>query len=443
MAIEAGAKALRNADRMSRPRLFAVVAVTFAAIAFGTPASAAGLLEPIPRAESEAVVTQASPQTVRRQLVRIDAGYMEATVAPRGADKTPDRLEMAPEAGAVRLELFPEVSLTVDRNSLKKASGGGYIWSGSIRGGDGGYAVLVIKNGRVTAQIQTGSKLYRIAPVAGDIHGVDELDPGAFPPDTAVSPPAPPDQGMTVPELTNPEALTRVRVLFPYTKAAQQQSGGIAADIDLAVSLMNLAARNGGARVRYKLAGKLKVRRYSEGSFSEDLAAVSAGKGKFRSTRKKRNAAKADIVVLLRSSGSFCGLGWYIENPNASTADYGFNVTAINCISNHSVAHETGHNSGLEHDRYQLVTYEGQPEPPNTKYNFGYTNLKADVRSVMAYNAECGDKQPDRSCPRVPMFSSSKKKYEGAKLGQRRGRKGAADASRRLNETRAGVASYR
>jgi hypothetical protein len=426
-------------------RLLAVGTVALAAASFATSASAAGLLEPLSQAESSSVTATRTAQTVRQQLVRIDYGYMESNLAPRGIDNAKGRLQQAPDATTVRLDLFPGVSLTLDRDSLKKASGGGYIWTGSVRGGDGGYAILVISKGQVTGQIQTGGKLYRVAPVEGEIHSVNEIDQGAFPGDIVVPAPAMPDNGANEASETNPEATkkTKIKILFPFTKAAKQQSGNIGNDINLAVELINTAAKNGGAKIKYKLAGKLKVKGYSEGSFESDLSAVTGGKGKFRKTRKKRNRTKADLVALLRSSGTYCGLGWYIANPSASTADSGFTVTAVTCITNHSVSHEVGHNSGLRHDRYQLVTNEGDPEPPTSEFNFGITNLNADIRSVMAYNSECADKQMDGYCPRVPMFSSAKKKYEGDKLGIRKGKPGAADARRRLNQTRAGVASYR
>jgi len=421
-------------------RCTAFAAVALAAISFGTAASAAGLLAPLSGAESTAVTggPAPSPQAVRNQLARIDLDYMENNLVPRGIDKARDRVRRAPDAGPVRIDLFPGVSVTVARDTLEKGHGGGYVWSGSVLGADGGFAVLVISGDRITGQIQAGSTVYTISPVGNGVHRISEIDPGLFPPEQMI--PAPereaPNSGAI--EITNPEKRTVIRVLFPFTGKAKQQSTGIKDDAKLAIALANTAALNAGVNIKYKYVGVIRIRKFKEkaGSFSSDLSKVTAGNGSFAPVHAKRNATSADLVAMLRGSGNFCGIGWFVANPSAASAGDGFTVTAVNCITNHSVAHEMGHNSGLEHDRYVV-----SPTPPKSEYNFGYVNLAARIRSVMAYNNHCDDN--GFTCTRVPMFSTPKKKYQGDKLGVPKGKKGAADSRRRLNETRSAIAGYR
>lgn len=420
---------------------FAAVALT--AISFSAAASAAGLLEPLSGAESSAVAggPAPSPQAVRNQLVRIDLGYMESNLVPRGIDKARDRVRQAPDGRSVRIDLFAGASVTLDRDGLEKSEGGGYVWSGKVRGGEGGFAVLVISGGKITGQIQTGNRVYTISPVADGVHRISEIDSGLFPPETVVPAPVRPESAGDASESgavqeTNPEAKTKIRVLFPYTKKAKNQSAGIVADAKLAIALANTAATNAGVNIKYKYAGALKIKKFKEktGSFASDLSKVTAGAGNFAPVHAKRNAKSADLVAMLRKTGDYCGIGWFVANPSAATAGDGFTVTAVNCVTNHSVAHEMGHNSGLEHDRFVV-----SPTPPNSEYNFGYVNLPAQIRSVMAYNNQCSP----GSCTRVPMFSTPKKKYFGDKLGVAKNKPGAADAHRRLNETRSAVAAYR
>jgi hypothetical protein len=98
---------------------------------------------------------------------------------------------------------------------------------------------------------------------------------------------------------------------------------------------------------------------------------------------------------------------------------------------------------GLNHDRktYRTEVVPNRPNPPATKYNFGFINDAADKIDIMSYQSSC---VPQFQCVYVPWFSTPRFKYGGTvKLGIPKGTVNAADASRRLTETRAGIAAYR
>lgn len=434
---------MANTATRMRVRRLAIVAIATATVALGSGgAVAAGLVEAVPATEAASVKgPPPSPFASRDRLVRLDYGYMESNVAPRGVDRARNRIALAPAEASVDIALFPDLSVTLDRTSLKKADLGGFVWTGTIRG-DSGYALLIVSDDQITGQVQIGTRVFRISPVSGAVHRVSEIDPGSFPPEESIPAPAP-RQSSAAPESSgNEEAKTRIRVLIPYTKNARAQSGHIVQDAKLAIANANLAANNAGVKISYRLAATALVRRYRERGFLKDLKKLTGGKGPFARIRKLRNRKKADLVALLRKdSKQYCGLGWYIESPSKSTANYGFTVTAHGCVTNHSVTHEIGHNSGLEHDRYQLVNGEDRTNPPSSDYNFGYTNVGAEIMSVMAYHTECSAR--GKSCTRVPMFSSPTRTYNGDTMGIAAGQSNAADAARRMNETRKGVASYR
>lgn len=430
------------AGRSRAGRLVAIAGVAGAMSLVAGNAFAAGLLDALPDTEAASVEgAPPSPFASRDRLMRLDYGYMESNVAPRGMDRARDRIRKAPASRRIDIDLFPDLSVTLDRTSLRKADLGGYEWLGNVRGEDG-YALLIVSDDQITGQIQIGARVFTISPVAGGVHRVSEIDPASFPPEESVPAPAPaapvaaPDPG------ANPEARTTIRVLIPYSRKAKAQSGNIGQTAKKAIALANLAARKSGVLIRYRLAGTVLVRKYRERSFDADLDKVTGGKGPFRGIPALRNRRKADLVAVLRKDDAlYCGLGWYIAAPSNSTSGYGFTVTAQGCVTNHSMTHEMGHNSGLEHDRYQLIHGEGRSNPPNTDYNFGYTNVGTEIVSIMAYQTECNAN--GKFCARVPMFSTPLRTYQGSKIGVGAPSASAADSARRLNETRAGVASYR
>ena len=110
-------------------------------------------------------------------------------------------------------------------------------------------------------------------------------------------------------------------------------------------------------------------------------------------------------------------------------------MVAEDCIAKHSFALELGHLMGLEHDRGSLVFDE--PD----QYNYGYVNLAARIRDIMAYDAACRDQ--GFRCRRVKMFSTPRRPFRSERLGKRMRSPEAADGVRRLNETRGDVAGFR
>jgi len=410
-------------------RSMAIASLTTAALSFSlSGASAAGLFEALPASAAATVAADRSPVVMGERIVRLDTAYMEDNIAPLGADTAKDRLSRAAKAPSITVELADDLTVDMSRRSLKKASGrdGGYVWSGRMADDSVGYAVMVISGGQTTGQILYKGRLFRIQPISGDIHRITEIDESKFPPEQFVrSPNSAPASGPQ--DLSAPAGKSTIKVLIPYTKKAKQEAGNIKQTAKLAISLANTGAKNGGASIRYKLAGTFKTK-YKESSHQSDLYAIQGGGGKAKDIHKQRKKKKADLVAMLRVSDSgsgICGIGFFNENTTPSDRPYGFSVTSVNCVTYHSVAHEMGHNIGLEHDRY-VVT-----QPPKGDYNFGYSNVGKQIRSIMAYANECNAKI-GTGCTRVPMYSSSKKKYQGNKLGEKKKSKGRADASKVL-----------
>jgi hypothetical protein len=143
----------------------------------------------------------------------------------------------------------------------------------------------------------------------------------------------------------------------------------------------------------------------------------------------------------MRKGGAACGIAWVPDPPKASTSNYGFSVVTstkgYHCIEGHTLAHETGHNMGLHHDRYV------EPKTGNSIFNYGYVDSApaGRFREIMSYPDKCEDARVN--CTQIPYFSTPLKLYSGRPIGISQNQAGAADGVRTLNTTRAAVGAYR
>ena len=103
-----------------------------------------------------------------------------------------------------------------------------------------------------------------------------------------------------------------------------------------------------------------------------------------------RERYQADLVALVvDNGGGSCGIAYVMANgPRASFASSAFSVTARDCITNNTLAHEMGHNMGNAHDR---ANGSSSVYP----YSYGYRDEVGKFRTIMAYAC------PTVSCPRV------------------------------------------
>lgn len=196
---------------------------------------------------------------------------------------------------------------------------------------------------------------------------------------------------------------TTIDVLIVYTSAARVSWGGVAQSnsfVATAITNFNTALINSGVTnttINLVYSGEID---YAEsGDIYTDLPRFRNNNDGFMDdVHTLRTTYGADLCALVTSTPtSICGLGYLNSNPTNYTANSAFTVTLFNCVvSNYSLAHEMGHNMGLNHDWYVSTAttpcsnHHGYIN--RTAINLGTSSVSSQRwRTIMAYNNECAD----------------------------------------------------
>jgi hypothetical protein len=120
-----------------------------------------------------------------------------------------------------------------------------------------------------------------------------------------------------------------------------------------------------------------------------------------------------------------------MNNNNIAYAPYAFSVTAKDCVSGTTPAHEIGHNQGICHNREE-------PSCNNPAYDYSYGLCGPTFRTIMSYSSPCG-------AARIRHFSNPSVYVDGQPTGIDHDLDpiNSAEGARTINNTAATVAAYR
>lgn len=311
--------------------------------------------------------------------------------------------------------------LVVERQGYEARSARSRVWRGRGETDRSAKVTLTQHEGLLFGHIQKGHESFTIRPGPNGSTIVEKLDPDSFAPewghDAATHghdkvPPA--SWGDTMQEIspTDPTATAmdgtlQIVLMSVYTPQARAAAGGttqIQGQIQSAIDQANTAFINSNMTARFFLAHTAEVSYNDSGNIDNDLTWVTSN----ATVASLRNTYSADMVSLIvNNGGGYCGIGWVQRNPGAGFANYAFQATALGCLANSTLAHEHGHNMGMEHDPASAGI---SPAGASYPWSFGHY-VNGSFRTIMSYNV-CSI-----SCPRVLHFSNPDVLYSGVATG--------------------------
>jgi hypothetical protein len=295
----------------------------------------------------------------------------------------------------VTLNLSEDVTLTAVKDRIEQYANNGIAWIGHILGEEGtNEVILSVKRNAMMGTIARGNgDVYEIVYAGGDVHKVRKIDVSKLPPHQ--NPLVPPISGatadtssvtMTAPAATGETTPVTVDFLAVYSPQARINAGGvlgIETQIINAVAMANQGYINSQINMRINLVHMEEVAYTETGDMSAALTALqSTSDGKIDNVHTLRNQYGADQVSLINTDANYCGVGYLMDGSYLSSAfaPYAFSVENLGCLSNHTMAHEMGHNQGDQHN-VEDSSYQGA-----YPYSYGYRLCQTDgFRTVMSY----------------------------------------------------------
>jgi len=362
-------------------------------------------------------LAQSHPQLFRQQPAPTAPGR-NATVAHVG-EVDDNLLSTGPQLLAIAVP--GKADLLVEREQHQRRGPRSMVWRGRAQNDPSSKVTLTMRDGILLGHIQSGNEVFSIRPGANGWTVIEKLDSHSFPPEWGhdhathghekVPPRGAAESGTSRSTTMSPTtaaatASVNIALMSIYTPQARAAAGGTAqiqAQIQAAVDQANTAFINSNMTARYFLAHSAEVAYNDSGDITIDLNWVTGNS----TVAGLRNSYGADMVSLIvDNGGGYCGIGWVQRNPSSSFANYAFQVTARGCLTNQTLAHEHGHNLGMEHDPANSST---TPAGASYDWSFGH-NVAGSFRTIMSYNCPS-------PCPRVLHYSNPDILYNGQPTG--------------------------
>ena len=439
-------------------KLSLLAGVLFVAVGANAGASE-GLFSPVVSA-GPADGDAGRPLGAQQRLVRVDGAQL---------DRARRLVRQRRTASALFNLLDDAIFHVVFERTAATASG--YSLAGRIADAPGSRVVLVVNGDLLAGRVWTPEASYRIRAVDADLHVIEKVDPASAPPLAEPRIPALGGRAQTPRKSRSAaqaqDGVAQIDLLVFWTAAARRVVRGLEplqTRVDLMVAIANEAYAASGVAQRVRLVGATEVG-YEDAVVSDIDRLVDPADDFLSEVHEIRDSYAADLVSGIVTFGSgLGGVAQLMTEPTVDFAPSAFSLVGVRALDT-TLAHELGHNMGLNHDRYVVRAQRDELIrvgllSPDDKiavfpYSYGYVNQRAFSgaspcwRTIMAYPAQCFDA---RLLPiDLPRFSNPDQNHpspDGDPLGVPLDTpvtesEGPTHSVRSLNEVRHVVASFR
>jgi uncharacterized protein YunC (DUF1805 family) len=316
-------------------------------------------------------------------------------------------------------------------------------WIGTFSEQPGSIVTLTTYKGVTAGSISYGAETWELIPSRDGKHMLYRVDDGKLPTlepevlqqSTDFELLASGDLGSSATTATAGGYVQDLMVVYTPAAAAKHGQATLETMIQNAVAMANQAYQNSNVGITLNLVGLQEIAYTETGAIQTSLNDLrGTTDGRVDSIHQLRDSLGADLVSMISTDSDACGIAGVMTTVSTTSSYMGFSVVKSTCLSQHSLAHELGHNQGNKHDRANATTTGAYP------YSFGFRRCATDgtgFRTVMAYSCSGAN--------RVAWFSNPNVDYNGYATGiaYETDPANSADNARSMNNTAATVAAFR
>lgn len=409
----------------------------------------------------DARVPPDAPPLVRRVDKAIPPGEPDSSVLREMAVEVDLRVARDSQTRMMRLPLFEgAASLDLVQTRRKRTRDGSVIWSGRVEGQPASTVIFSVGRDVLVANIATqptkerDADYYQIRFLGGGTHVLRQIDPSKLAREGTPSVPEALDSEPQPTCSTDPPGT--IDVLVVYTRKAREAAGGEEAmkeAIEVYVEESNTSYAQSGVELNLRLVGTKEVDYEESDHPRSDLNALKRPGGELDEVRGLRDAAGADLVVLIveyskrDTDRTSCGNAFVMETVSNAFESSAYAVVPRRCAdSTYSFTHEVGHLMGARHDWAD----DASATSPNKPFPFSHcfvhlpksNTTRPAFRTLMATDAECV--MEERKCNRVLFWSNPEVMYapSGVPMGKKTEDE-PSNNSQTLKNTASTVANFR